>query len=108
MTDRQHHRARARYAFMLGLPSSFTLDALHEEAEQYEECRYGRSHEAWRYGYFGLPFPYGYASKVEEGRDAARRDCCPMVPPGMSVDAAQRDWKQFDAYFLGEKESNNG
>ena len=94
-----HFRAQARYAFMLGLPPSFTLHSLKKEAERYEQCRFGRAHEAWRCGYFGFPYCYGHEREVQEGHDAARLDLCPKVPPAMSIKAAQRDWSQFEAYL---------
>ena len=94
-----HFRARVRYAFMLGLPPEFTLSDLHDAAEKHEQCRFGRQHEAWRAGYFGDSYAYGNARHVQEGRRAAHEDLCPIVPPGLPIGEAQRDWTGFETYF---------
>ena len=94
-----YQRARARYAYMLRLPPDFTLARLKETAEQFEQCRYGMDHQAWRDGYFGLPHTYGRPSQWRDGVRAAADDLCPMVPPGLPIEDAQQDWSQFEDYY---------
>ena len=105
-----HFRARARYAFMLGLPDTFSRNELDDEAEKYEQCRFGSEHEAWRYGYFGERYFYGYGFQYGCGIVAARCDLCPRLPPGLEVEDAQTDWTKFEAYFrtIVEREQRMG
>ena len=100
-------RARARYAFMLKLPPTVYFEDLCVEAQKYEQCRFGNDHAAWRRGYFGIPWEgdveishTGATTPYRCGLDACRADCCPLIPPGMRIEKAQRNWGNFEQYWI--------
>jgi len=84
---------------MLGLPPTFTEASLAEAAAQYEQCRFGMDHAAWRAGYCGAEREIGPERQYQEGRSAALQDLCPIIPPGLEVADAQKDWGRFESYF---------
>ena len=102
------NRAKARYAYMLKLPSNTTDQELVAEAEKHETCMtFGADQAAWRRGYFGMPLAtdkefvkagFGGLEDVEYltknwwevtyyglGVQAADNDLQPRRPAGMKV-----------------------
>ena len=105
MRDDPHLKARARYAFMLRLPHDFSDEELVSSSRKHEECRYGMAHAAWRAGYFGHEREVGPVGEWTYGRSCALQDLCPIVPPGLSIEDAQRDWRDFERYWAAVREA---
>ena len=105
----QHHfqRARAKYAYMLKLPHDVTFSELVKNSGRFEQCRWGSKHARWRQGYFGVQLGIlerdqnGARTAYGEGLFAARMDSFPMVPPGLEIKDAAREWgREFERFWI--------